>query len=94
VVLLADGGGEALAAAAAYAGTIHLVVTDIVMPGLSCNSLLAALRQQRPGLRAIVMSGYTDAGPASLPPGQAFLQKPFSPASLAKKVREVLDGPA
>ena len=94
-VLEAGGGGAALAVSAG-AGAIHLLVTDVVMPGMGGRELAGRLRGLRPGLRVLYMSGYTDdalvrhgvlAGEA------AFLQKPFTPESLARKVREVLDGP-
>src|SRR5207249_8021452 len=73
---------------------IHLVLTDVIMPGMNGRELAERLVQRRPGLRVLYMSGYP--GDAivhrgALEPGTAFLQKPFMPEDLARKVREVLD---
>ena len=73
---------------------IHLVLTDVVMPSMSGRELVQKLTHKYPHLRVLYMSGYTDNVIASggvLEPGLAFLQKPFTPAVLAQKVREVLD---
>jgi PAS domain S-box-containing protein len=73
---------------------IQLVLTDVVMPSMSGRELVRKLTQKYPSLRVLYMSGYTDNVIASggiLEPGLAFLQKPFTPALLAQKVREVLD---
>jgi len=96
VVLEARGGADAIALAEAHAGAIDLLVTDVVMPGMSGRQLADALRQVRPATRVLFMSGYTDEavlrhGVTGASP--AFLQKPFSPIGLARKVREVLDAP-
>ena len=87
---------EALAAAKT-AGQIDLLVTDVIMPGMNGREMARVLAAQRPQMRVLYMSGYTDAAIAQqgiLPPGTAFLSKPFTPNVLARKVREVLDGPA
>ena len=94
VVLAASDATAALRIVERHGGTIHLLVTDVVMPGLSGRELADKLAAQRPGIRVLYMSGYpgdavVDHG--SLPAGSAFLQKPFSPDSLARKVRDVLD---
>jgi PAS domain S-box-containing protein len=94
VVLLAPGGHEALATSAAFASTIHLVVSDAVMPGMGGAEAVQRLQQQRPGLKALFMSGYTDdemmrSGIVSSE--VRFLQKPFEPAGLARAVRDALD---
>jgi PAS domain S-box-containing protein len=76
---------------------LSLVVTDVVMPTMSGRELVKRLTDKHPHLRVLYMSGYTDNVITSggvLEPGLAFLQKPFTPASLASKVREVLDAPA
>jgi PAS domain S-box-containing protein len=96
-VLEARGGAEALAVAETHPGGIDLLVTDVVMPGTSGRQLADALHLVRPATRVLFMSGYTDEavlrhGVTDASP--AFLQKPFSPIGLARKVREVLDAPA
>ena len=79
---------EALAAV----GDCDLVLTDVVMPGMSGAELLVRLRETVPGLPAIFMSGYTDR-PDEIPTDDAFLQKPFSRAALLHEVALVLEGP-
>ena len=96
VVLEAASGDIALEVARSETGPIHLVVTDVVMPGMSGRELWDRLRVLRPDSRVLFMSGYTDdviARHGVLEPGIAFLQKPFTPLGLAQKVREVLDAP-
>jgi len=69
----------------------------VVMPGLSGSQLAARLTQERPDLKVVYISGYPEDAIAHhgvLEPGRVFLQKPFSPATLLAKVREVLDGMA
>lgn len=93
-VLEAENGDEALGVAALYRETIHLLVTDVVMPGLGGRVLAERLLALRPELKLLFMSGYTDDAIVRHGVAQdqvAFLQKPFSPVSLGKKVREVLD---
>jgi PAS domain S-box-containing protein len=77
-----------------YDGEIHLLLTDVVMPAMSGAELARQLAQQRPTMRVLCMSGYTDDSIVRhgiLREEVAFLQKPFTPESLARKVREVLD---
>ena len=88
-VLEAGSGEEALAVAAAHAGRIHLLVTDVVMPRLGGRGLADRLTADRPDTRVLYLSGYS--GEAAVRSGVAFLQKPFTPAVLARKVRQVLD---
>ena len=95
-VLPAASPAEAVATARG-AGRIDLLVTDVIMPGMNGRELATLLASERPRLRVLYMSGYTDAAIAHqgiLPPGTAFLSKPFTPDLLARKVREVLDAPA
>jgi PAS domain S-box-containing protein len=93
-VLEAIDGNDAARRAAEYPGPIHLLITDVVMPGPSGRAVFEQLAKVRPDLRVLFMSGYTD--DAVIRHGIMrnevnFLQKPFSPFSLAAKVREVLD---
>ena len=93
-VLEARSSQEGLQVAAGFAGTIHLLLTDVVLPDQSGKVLADELAASRPGLRTLYMSGYTDNAIAHhgvLDPGVAFLQKPFSPVALARQVRAVLD---
>ncbi len=79
--------------AANHSGEIQLLLTDVVMPGTSGRELAAMVSARRPGIRVLYMSGYTDNVITSgglLEKGIAFLQKPFTPAALSQKVREVL----
>jgi hypothetical protein len=84
---------EAEQSAAQFKGEIHLLLTDMVMPGISGRELATRISARRRDVRVLYMSGYTDnvitAG-GMLEKGLAFLQKPFSPATLVQKVREVL----
>ena len=73
---------------------IDLVLTDVIMPGMSGNDMSKRLLKKRPGLPVLYMSGYTDDAIVQhgvLEPGINFIQKPFSPNALALKVRQVLD---
>jgi len=93
-VLDAESAEQALAVAGARQGPIHLLVADVVMPGASGRELARRLAQSRPETRVLYVSGYTDDAivhHGMLDPGLKFLQKPFTPAALARKVREVLD---
>ena len=93
-VLVASDGPEALAVADRCDGTLHLVVTDVVMPGMSGKAVVESLRRQRPGLRALFVSGYPQeviARRGVLDGGIEFLAKPFTPAVLAARVRAILD---
>ena len=93
-VLAAPSGADALELAASHAGPIHLLVTDVVLPGMSGRELAARFQSVRPGLKVLYTSGYTDEAVVHhgvLDPGIAFLQKPFTSGALARKVRETLD---
>jgi two-component system, cell cycle sensor histidine kinase and response regulator CckA len=94
VVLEAPDGHTAWRLAQAHPGRIHLLLTDVVMPGMSGPDLAQRLKEALPELKVLFMSGYTD-GMVShhgvLEPGMPFISKPFQPGDLARKVREVLD---
>jgi PAS domain S-box-containing protein len=87
---------EALLLSEAHRGPIHLMLTDVMMPGMSGGELARRLRTQRPATRVLYMSGYTDDAifrRGVLEGDIPFLQKPFTAAALSRKVREVLDYP-
>ena len=93
-VIEARDGADALEQARQFSGAIHLLVTDVVMPILNGRQLVERLVQLRPALKVLYISGYTDDAIVRhgiLDPEVAFLPKPFNPASLVHKVREVLD---
>jgi PAS domain S-box-containing protein len=93
-VLRAPDGQAALEMAHGHPEEISLLVTDIVMPGMTGRELAEALSAERPALRVLYMSGYTDDAVVRhgvLTEGMPYLQKPFAPRALASKVREVLD---
>ncbi len=92
-VLEAADGAEGLRIAQEYMKEIHLVLTDVVMPGIGGRALISRLEEIRPGIKALFISGYTDNAIVHhgiLDSGVAFLQKPFSVDGLLRKVREVL----
>ena len=94
-VLEAEGPVEALQLSQQHQGPIHLMVTDVVMPKMSGQNLARSLAPQRPEMRVIYISGYTDnfAGrDGVVGENTIFLQKPFSLGELAHKVRETLEG--
>jgi PAS domain S-box-containing protein len=93
-LLEAANGIEALRMAQEYAGEIHLLLTDVVMPQMGGKELADRLKPLRPDIKVLFTSGYTDNAIVHhgvLEPGIDFLQKPFSPVTLAQKVRKVLD---
>ena len=94
-VLEAPDGPSALTLSASHGGGIDILVTDVVMPGMSGRELAERLAPQRPSMKVLYTSGYTDdtmVRQGVLTAGVAFLQKPFVPDTLARKVRDVLDG--
>jgi len=94
VVLEAPDGEAALRLAQQHRGPIHLLLTDVVLPRVSGRELAERLTQVRPDMKVLYASGYTDDSVVRhgiLELGTAYLQKPFSPESLARKVRNVLD---
>jgi PAS domain S-box-containing protein len=93
-ILCASDGADALRIVERHGGEIHLLLTDVVMPGMSGRELAEQMAARRAGIRILYMSGYPgDAAlhHGALVRGSAFLQKPFSPDGLARKVRETLD---
>ena len=86
-VLEAPTGDIALRLAAKHHGPIHLLLTDVVMPGLSGRQLAGQLSLLRSEMKVLYVSGYADA----VEPVAAYLQKPFAPEALARRVRDVLD---
>jgi CheY-like chemotaxis protein len=93
-VIEAAGPAAALAASARRAGPIDLLVTDVVMPEMTGPALAARIRAERPDVKIIFVSGYTDhrlLEEGALDPSAPFLQKPFPLAALLRKVRELLD---
>jgi CheY-like chemotaxis protein len=93
VILDADDGPAALRIATTYQGPIDLLLTDVIMPGgLDGRELATHMRAQRPAIKVLYMSGYTQGwlAQAIVDPGQTFMQKPFTPDSLARKVAEML----
>jgi CheY-like chemotaxis protein len=93
-VLEASQGEEALEILEQHKGPVHLLVTDVVMPLMGGGELAKRVTSQRPEMKVLYMSGYTDGAivhQGVLDSGMAFLQKPFTPDALASKVREALD---
>lgn len=95
VVLEADTPAQALALARAHVGPIDLLLTDVMMPGLNGNQLAFHLVEERPGVRVLFMSGFSEAEAVRrgvTGPGYAFLPKPYDPATLPWVVDAVLSG--
>jgi PAS domain S-box-containing protein len=94
VVLDCADGAAAERAVATYVGPIHLLLTDVVMPGQSGPEIAERVLGLRPGIPVLFVSGYSgtdQAGQSVLPPGANLLQKPFTIGEMARKVREALD---
>jgi CheY-like chemotaxis protein len=94
VVIAARDAEEAATVAAAHPEPIHLLLTDVIMPGTNGAQLAVALQQRTPDLKVLFMSGYTRdiiAREGVLDSGLHFVQKPFSIFALANAVRKVLD---
>ena len=93
-VLEARHGVEALLTGSQYLGAIHLLVTDVIMPQMSGSEVAERLMHERPHMKVLYISGYTDDAiihHGVVKEGTAFLQKPFTPDALVQKVRQLLD---
>jgi PAS domain S-box-containing protein len=94
-VMEAGDGVAGMKAAESYQGRIDILITDVVMPGMSGRELAQRVAAVRPQIKVLYLSGYTEDAiihEGVLDPGTAFLQKPFTLHALARKVREVLRG--
>jgi CheY-like chemotaxis protein len=90
-VLLAADGHEAIDLAGR--NRIDVLLTDLTMPGIGGHELAVRLRESRPGLKVMFMSGFAEGGDfsaAALPPGTAFLEKPFTFTHLTERVRDLV----
>jgi PAS domain S-box-containing protein len=95
-ILSARNPEEAIRIAESHPGPIHLMVTDVILPGINGAQLASQLSRLRPEMKVLFVSGYTDeyiVRHGVLEPGLAFLQKPFSPKALNRKVGEMLAAP-
>ena len=93
-VLDAENGDRAIGMARNFHGPIHLLLTDVVMPGMRGEQLAEQLTSFLPDLKVLYMSGYPNEGiirSGNLPAGVTFLEKPFTREILARNVRQVLD---
>jgi CheY-like chemotaxis protein len=94
-VLVAEHGAEALDIVGRHPGDIHVLLTDVVMPGMNGRDLADLVRKRRPSIKVILMSGYTADVPTEFGTegGPVFLPKPFTEQTLTAKLREALDTP-
>lgn len=93
-VLCSDSGERALELQAGFEGPIHLLVTDVMMPGMNGKQLHDALRVLRPEIRTLFISGFSGAifsHPSKLEKGVGYMQKPFTLHDLTHRVRQLLD---
>jgi len=93
-VLEADSGKAALSICDTYAMPINMMLTDLIMPKMSGSELKDQMDTLRPDIKVLFMSGYTDDSTAQmglLNSETAFIEKPFTPDGLARKIREILD---
>ena len=96
-VLLARDGNEALRICAENKGKIGLILTDMIMPGMSGPALVESLSRLNPGMKVLYMSGYAVdvvASDRGLDPGIPFIQKPFTSVNLTARIRGILKGSA
>jgi CheY-like chemotaxis protein len=89
-VLESADGPSAIETSRTYNGTIHLLLTDMIMPRMNGRDLAVQLRQHRPGLKVLFMTGYAD--PETLEGGRV-LEKPFMPEVLLREIHDVLSSP-
>ncbi len=95
-VLVAGDGPEALKLSQEYPGTIHLLLTDVLMPGMNGGTLAARMTVTRPDMKVLYMSAFTPSmgvHHSVLDPGTAFLPKPFAPEVMLSTIRTILDAP-
>ena len=92
-VLAAGSGAQAIQAESITQGTIHLLLSDVMMPDMSGPVVAQLLKKHRPEMRVMLMSGYPDGEMLFLNHGWHFIEKPFLPAQLVKRVNEVLHTP-
>lgn len=93
-VLEASGGTDALQICRQHEGPIQLLLTDVLMPGMNGHYLAEQVTDLRPDTRVLYMSGYADSTLITLTERKtqiAFIQKPFTPDALTRKVRDMLD---
>jgi two-component system cell cycle sensor histidine kinase/response regulator CckA len=93
-VLAASSGVEAIRTEGLTEGTIHLLLSDVMMPDMSGPAVAELLNNRRPDMRVMLMSGYSEGDLLLLNYGWHFIEKPFVPTTLVKKVTEVLHSPA
>jgi DNA-binding NtrC family response regulator len=89
-VLAANSARKAIQVEAVFARTIHLLLSDVMMPDMSGPELADILKKQRPQMRIMLMSGYADGAMLVLNHGWHFIQKPFLPTALADRVNDAL----
>jgi CheY-like chemotaxis protein len=89
-ILGADSAKEAISVEASFPRTIHLLLSDVMMPDMGGPDLAAKLKLRRPEMRVMLMSGYADGAMLVLNHGWHFIRKPFLPAALLGKVTEIL----
>lgn len=89
-VISASNGREAIATLAARRDNIDLIITDLVMPEMSGTALARELCSQRPDLKVLFMTGYAQEDIEELPDRSALIQKPFTPAQLLERIRQML----
>ena len=92
-VLAANSGAEAIRTEGLTEGTIHLLLSDVMMPDMSGPAVAELLKNRRPDMRVMLMSGYHEGDLLLLNYGWHFIEKPFVPVALVKKVNEVLHSP-
>ena len=95
-ILAAQDSDEAIKICEEYKETIHLLMTDIVIPKMDGRELYEKIMLKRPDIKVLFTSGYTENvifHQGGVDPGVAFLQKPFTAAGVTRKVREVLESP-
>jgi two-component system, cell cycle sensor histidine kinase and response regulator CckA len=90
-VLAASSAEQAIRTAADFAGTIQLLLSDVMMPDISGPDLAKILKRRRPEMRVMLMSGYADGAMLVLNHGWHFVQKPFVPTALLEKVIEIIN---